>query len=86
MWLTGPKRWDLSTGPDLDVGYSFSTSVKFHVLLLRNEKHFDQELWLLQFISVAPQGLEDGKKDERLVRIGTLQMIQCHIGRVPPHI
>ena len=81
-----PKKGDLSTEPDLDFGYSFSTSVKFPVLLLKINRHFDQKLWLLRGFRVVPQGLEDGKSDEKLVRIGTLQMIQCHIGRVPPHI
>ncbi len=72
MYSTGPKRWDLWTEPDLDVRYSFSISVKFPVLLLEIEWHFDKERWLLRGFTAAPQGLEDGENGEKSVKMGAL--------------
>ncbi len=83
---TGSKKWDPSTEPDLRIEYCFSISVKLPVLLLKIEWHFDEKLWLLQGVSAAPQGLEDGGNGEKLAKMSVLQMGHSHIREVPPRV
>ena len=82
--VDGPKKCDLLKEPDLDVACFFSTSVKFPVLFLAFERQFDWRLWLLRGISIAPQGLEDGKNSEKSAKMGGLRMVRGHISSAPP--
>ena len=66
------KKWYFSTESDLNVGYSFSTSVKFPVLLLAIEWYSDRKLWLFRVFIVAGQGLEDGENGENSAKMGAL--------------